>query len=640
LIEFNGTLQKKSPMSQSIYLNEGLIKSNELLSYTGIDDNIIYLPTYSFNNSNLSNNNFNYNYFINDVQEGKNTTINKTLNITSVTENNDDTISYDIHTQLPLFFINRNQIKVPSKVEYAIRRHIPKHLLYDIDKDIDVAIEMCLIFTTKLNSTYFGIKDGSNPSGWKSLRAEYLRELISIHPLAYKKVIIALEYPHAKGQIIECDHLYVKGEKNFCYRLGTNYIGKGIVTYEAKTKEAIGVLNRYYLRTLSASNENPICRNLIKMYGDVTLPTIKQIQQEGKRLTKLDGGYVTKKGKKLKFLNKHPRQYYKDADKLSFVEDAIEIYRYLTDNGFMIPVVGSVESGGRIVDSITLMPSWIRRLIKYKGKTLIECDYVALHPNIAISLYGGKTKFITHGDLASDLNMDVMDVKIEHLSFFNRKVWGMKESPLYKYYSEQEHEMLNNIINEKQTNTVLKKNKHKITSRKMFKMEVDVMTDVIQKLNDESIYVLYVYDALLCSKKDTERVANLMDAIILGHGVNTIAKVSNGKKYNPIAVKLKETKLDKVVIDTIKKSSTKDEKKPKSIEISADLINFNIRIKELLLEKIGNGIELNFIDAVIKFVDGDNLYDKVMLVHDPINLGLKYVTYSYIFGETPRAKVA
>jgi hypothetical protein len=625
-------------MSQTIQSNEGLIKSNELLSYKFIDDNIIYYPTYSFNT--FQSNLFNYNYFINDVQESKNVTINKTLVITSVTENNDDTISYDIDAQLPLFYINRNHIKVPSKVEYALRRHIPKHLLYDIHKDIDVAFEMCLIFTTKLTSTYFGIKDGSNPNGWKSLRAEYLRELISIHPLAYKKVIAALEHHHAKGQIIECDHAHIKGEKNFYYRLGTNYIGKGIVTYEVKTKEALSVLNRYYLRTLSTSNENAICRNLVKMYGDVTLPTLKQIQQEAKRLTKLDGGYVTKKGKKLTFLNKHSKQYFKNADKLSFVEDAIEIFQYLTDNGFMIPVVGSEKSGGRVVDSISLMPSWIRRLIKYKGKLLIECDYTALHPNIAISLYGGKTEFISHGDVASDLNMDVDTVKLEHLSFFNKSVWGMKQSPLYGYYSIKEPMVLNNIINEKRTNTVLKKNKHKITSRKMFKMEVDIMTDVIQQLNAEGIYVLYVYDALLCSKKDMERLANMMNDIILEHGVKTIAKVSNGKKHNPITVKLKETKLDKAILTMIKKCSTKDANKPEPIEISADLINFNIRIKDLLLEKMENGIELNFIDAVIKFGDGDKLYDKVMLVHDPINLGLKYVTHSYIYSETPMAKVA
>src|ERR1035437_10361686 len=100
----------------------------------------------------------------------------------------------------------------------------------------------------------------------------------------------------------------------------------------------------------------------------------------------------------------------------------------------MIPIDGSAESGGRVVDSFTLMPSWIRNLVKINGKRLIECDYIALHPNIAIKLYGGKTEYITHGDVALELKLKVLPVKVEHLSFFNKKVWGMKHSFLYDYY--------------------------------------------------------------------------------------------------------------------------------------------------------------------------------------------------------------
>lgn len=87
-----------------------------------------------------------------------------------------------------------------------------------------------------------------------------------------------------------------------------------------------------------------------------------------------------------------------------------------------------------------------------------------------------------------------------------------------KYYSASEPQMMKNMSNDKM------KHGYKITSRKMFKIEVDVMTDVIQYLNSKGVYVLYVYDALLCEAKDTDLVTETMNRIILEHGVKTCVK--------------------------------------------------------------------------------------------------------------------
>ena len=54
---------------------------------------------------------------------------------------------------------------------------------------------------------------------------------------------------------------------------------------------------------LSTSIQNPICQNLIRIYSEVTLPSLDQIKKEAKRLIKSEGGYITKKGKKLTFIN-------------------------------------------------------------------------------------------------------------------------------------------------------------------------------------------------------------------------------------------------------------------------------------------------------------------------------------------------
>ena len=455
------------------------------------------------------------------------------VDFTSINGLYDDTVGVDIEAQIPLFFKQRNTIKVPNKVEYAIRKHLTSYL-HQIHPEKEVAKELCLLMLAQLNSTHFDIKAGRDTSGWKRLKAEYLQNLISNEPTAYKNIIEVLQTPLRKGQILEVDPDYAMGSYSRKYRLGEPYRAKGISLYELRTKTAINAFKRYQLGLLDTASDNPICQNLIRFYPSVKLPTIDQLKAEAKRLIKLD--YTTKKGKTLKFLNKHSREYFANPEQYSFVEDAIEIFEYLTDNGLMVPCVGGEESGGRVVDSFTLMPSWIRRLVKVDDKIHVEADYSCLHPNIAIAEYGGRLEYLTHGDVALELNTNVSVVKTEHLSFFNRTTQQMKESPLWPYYQKHEPDMLQKIVREKLQSQF----KYKATSRMLFKKEVGIMTEVIKQLNAKNIYVGYVYDALFCSPKQTELVNRTMNEVIERLGVKTEAKVSTGKKYNPLVEELKE----------------------------------------------------------------------------------------------------
>jgi hypothetical protein len=226
----------------------------------------------------------------------------------------------------------------------------------------------------------------------------------------------------------------------------------------------------------------------------------------------------TKKGKILTMRNKHKNEYWTDVKNRSFVEDNIELFEFLTGRGFMIPIAGDEKNGGRVVDSFTLMPNWIRNEITVDGKKLKECDYTALHPNIAVNLYHGNESYITHQNLAERTDVDIKKIKMEHLSFFNKNWFGMTESPLFDYYSKNEADMLTRIYQDK------KEHGYKITSKKMFKVEVDIMSDVVKYLNAKNVYVLYVYDALLCEEKDKVFVIETMNRIVLEHGVKTSVK--------------------------------------------------------------------------------------------------------------------
>ena len=447
---------------------------------------------------------------------------------TSVSEGFETEKTTDISTNfalntLPLFFGSADLVKVPSKIKYAISQ-IPRKTLKQVHPDYHVAYELCLMFASQLTSTYFEVKTGTSLDGWKSLNSTYLMELVGTDSTCYKRVRTVLEYQLENGAIIECDYKKVSGTKNYHYRLGSWYLDKKVHAYKLKTDTAKKFLYKHYLKAFARASENPICRNLFNLYVDLRLPTIEEIELEATRLIK--EGFRNKKGKKLTRRNKHANSYFKNYEELTFVEDAVEIYNYLTNQkGIMIPTIGGEASGGRIVDSFTLMPGWIRNLVTINGKKLRECDYSCLHPNIALSLYGGRSQFLTHEQLAKYIELDVLEVKKEHLSFFNKQLWQMKKSPLFRYYQQKEPWMLDNLINEKLNNeTADKYEKHKITSRRLFQKEVEIMTDVIERLNKQGVYVMYVYDALFCQPKHFDLVKDTMDRVILNHGVMTRAK--------------------------------------------------------------------------------------------------------------------
>lgn len=415
--------------------------------------------------------------------------------------------------ELALQFPNVNTLLIPKKALYNLQRYVPKAMLEEINPDINIAIEKCLIFLSNLSSTYY------TDYKWKSLNATLLHEQTksASNTYIYKRIIeLLLKGTSKTGPFIQVDGSYQEGQYSKKYRLTDTYLKAGLVVYIIKDQIIIKNQNKLFYKQLIGAMKNPICSNLIQMYPKIELPTSKELLAIGKNLVK--EGHRTKKGKLLTIRNGHKDCYWKDAKMRSYVEDNIKLFEYLTSRGFMIPIEGDDKSGGRVVDSFTLMPAWIRDQISVNNIKLVECDYTALHPNIAITLYDGKLSYLTHQNVAERTGIDVKSIKTEHLSFFNKQWLGMFKSPLINFYREHEAKMISRIYNDK------KEHGYKVTSAKMFKVEVSIMTDVIIQLNSIGINVLYVYDALLCKEKDKTMVVETMNKIILEHGVKTKVK--------------------------------------------------------------------------------------------------------------------
>mgnify|MGYP000937819413 CR=1 FL=1 len=419
-------------------------------------------------------------------------------------------------SELAMVFPDVNSILVPKKAQYNLSKYVSKALLREIDPNVGIAVEKCLVVLSNLASTYY-----SEENPWKALNSVILHEQTKndSNTFIYKKIIDELKTGTKTGAFIEVGDSYEVGVQSKMYRLTDQYLNVGLTEYIIKDSGIIATRNRLFYRQLSSAMSNPICANLVQIYPKIELPTSPELLAIGKKLVK--DGRTTKKGKLLTMQNKHKNHYWNDWQNRSFIEDNIKLFEFLTSRGFMIPSAGDTKSGGRVIDSFTLMPSWIREQLTIDGKRLCECDYTALHPNIAVKLYGGKESYITHQNVAEKASIDVVDVKLEHLSFFNKSWKGMQKSPLYKFYQETEPMMLENICKDK------KENGYKVTSRRMFEAEVNIIADVITDLNAKGVQVLYVYDALLCEEKDKAEVVETMNRIIQEHGVKTKVK-SNG----------------------------------------------------------------------------------------------------------------
>lgn len=422
----------------------------------------------------------------------------------------------------PTYLTNCETIAIPKRVKRNLGK-LPKSVLSKIDSDKSVAIEKCLDFVSNFTGTIFYENEEDK---WKNLHSTYLDQKYrkgNDNTRIYKRVVEALTYSTDSTQpIIKVKkneygvESYMTNEYSKSYRLNEVFCVDKIDYYILKNNDFKQKVRRNQLEKLTKAINNKIGNNLLNVYKSIELPSLDEIKKEGDKL--INKGYVTKKGKRLAKINKRKKENIKGYKNLSFVEDNISRFKYLTQNGLITPSISS-KAGGRVTDSFNLMPSYIRNLVKIDGERIIELDFKALHPNLAIKIYGGKSKYITHQNIANFLNEDIKKVKIEHLSFFNKHPKDMKKSILYQYYMDRESEMLENILNDKLTN------RYKITSMRLFELEVQIMTQIISELNKNGIYVLYVYDALLCKKSQTDIVLETMNRVILENEVFTIASV-------------------------------------------------------------------------------------------------------------------
>jgi hypothetical protein len=423
------------------------------------------------------------------------------------------------NTTFPKFLIDYAKIKIPKGVRRILERQIPKVLLDKINPDRKQAIELCLLVVSYLNQSLYNDK-------WTSLNAKKLNKLTKTskdNTRKYTHVLDVLKYSSEKVKPIivvkknaENKETYRKNYNSKQFKLNACFYGKKFETYTLQSKPILVVKKQEHLIKLNEAMQDTIGKNLIMLCNRVSLPNDNQIIEYARK--KIDENYRTKKGKGLMFLNKRKRENVKDYKNKSFIEMGITKFHLLVDDGFKIPTPSFKKAGGRVYDSFNTLNGWIRELIKIDNEETIEKDFKALHPNLVILIYGGNTKYITHEKIAKVLNIDVSIVKKEHLAFFNQHPKQMEKSIVYQYYKEHEPEMLERIKIDKYNNG------HEITSRRLFTLEVKIMSKIIKQLNKKDIVVGYTFDALFCKESVGDYVEKVMNDVAIKNNVFTVAK--------------------------------------------------------------------------------------------------------------------
>lgn len=400
----------------------------------------------------------------------------------------------------PLIEKQRDVLKIPTKVEAKLR-YMSKSELLSIHSDIEVAKELILIILSNFKETYILSRQNSSKKavkeGYKVLNREVLSSQVRItnRPSPYAKILRLL----IKHGIIEKGRNYSVGKRSNEYRLTDRYFGKGIISYEIKTPILRQRNQRMVEENLRNVLESEIGYNELMNRDKFTFPTDEEAKQYLISLSKK--GVTNKRGKKIVYLNKRSADNFEDC---VFVEDYVNILGYLRE--MIIPIVMSENGGGRVITAFNFLPSVLRPLVKFEGEPLVEADYSCLHPNIIQYIHGGSNReAITHDKVAEYLGIDRQTAKIEHLSFFNKKWKDMYESPLYRYYVENEYRMMQNIYDSKLEFG------YKSTSRDCFYFETELMKSVIKELREMTIKPTYCFDAIYCKKGDLEKVREVMN---------------------------------------------------------------------------------------------------------------------------------
>ena len=375
-------------------------------------------------------------------------------------------------------------------------------------------LDKSIVFVSWFNSLKYLHKD-------KYLGSIYLNSHNKVRRILgkdwYNKVLVLL----LNLKIVSIEKNYSKGHHCRLYSLNEKYLNDLWSTYRFTSRFSKFLFKRIYKLSLDAIYRDKLAKLQYEELLNITAPRISDVVRRGIEL--IQAGY-TYKGKKLAFSGNDRDNYY-------YVTDAVDQLSLYWSDGKLIE--GSIYCGNenckRVATAFNLLPKWVREMFTVKGKPIKGVDYSCLHPNIVASLVDDGD--ITHDKVSKYLNIPRHKAKIEHLSFFNRPVYGMYhkgkkcyfkgmcDSPLFKYYKDKHPDLLEYVLTHK------KQYGYKGLCRLLFSIETDIALYVCQQCKKLGIRCFYVYDGFYTAEDDVYILKEVMEEALKRFKVRTYAVI-------------------------------------------------------------------------------------------------------------------
>jgi len=430
----------------------------------------------------------------------------------------------------PPFFKGPDSVEIPQWLQRTINRFTHEELNC-IGSRPDLARDKIYLFLAIFTTGCIKWIRGDTEGKYISIPSEELQRMFGKyrHNNERRNVYLYIIELLMKHKILYLYKNYSVGRHNNIYYLNKRHLS-GIEVYTMQSEEGRLFCLAQYWKRYEKAIQSPIARHLLKSYEHITLPDKSTLEAIGKQLS--NDKKRTNKGKLYTWKGKKSRNHWKVPKERAFIEDHIKAFELLTKRidtkyGYMLPSPCGIRGGGRVVDSFTLCPSWIRKEITIKNEDIVDLDFSCLHPNIAIRVYSPieESQHTNHDIVSEYLEIERQVAKYEHLSFFNKPhetliyknnyTPGMKDSPLYKYYMERFPIMMDKIIRDKQVEG------YRITSQRLLTYETHLMTAIIKQLTELSIPCLYVYDAVYVQESKADQVEPIMNEAAADMGILT-----------------------------------------------------------------------------------------------------------------------
>jgi len=402
--------------------------------------------------------------------------------------------------------MNKITVRIPKGM-FTKLRNIPGVSVNNKDRYMDIYIYV--LFLSKLYSGY--IKKFNSDNKFVSIHSTVMSASLGSR---YRKIIGVL----VDNNIIEVIESYNhSGLNNYTKKYRMINVGYTNKTSTITLKSCASVKAYEVWNSVMESRKirSVIFKHQEKVMDLLIPPSVKGVKN---KLLKMRDRGIQHKGKNIVFKNEA-----EEGDLV--IEDVLQFFNYVWGKNREKPFLSNpTKKCSRVTTCFSTTSSFIRNMFKVVGGEgkLVDCDYVALHLNIALCRFYKCDEMVTHKKVADYLNMPIEDVKKYNLCLLNQPVRtgikiGMDSNPVLKYFEDNHTEFINELV------VVKNKKGYKYVSKFLFDIET-AMAESILGLVDFPVF--YVYDGFYCERKYIKCLKRIMDYIAVKYDVNTFGKIS------------------------------------------------------------------------------------------------------------------